>query len=81
MASIALRRRLAALEASLGEESNRKTVAAEFDNLVHALDAAVASAKDRAANWPANDPRRRAPLVASDAWFSLELASMEEKIR
>jgi hypothetical protein len=77
MTTTAQRRRLDALEAQFKGEGDR----AEFDSLVAQLDAATAAAKSRANTWPADDPRRLAPLASVDAEFAAELRRIEGRLR
>lgn len=82
--SVALRRRLAALEAQLGEQAEQKAAAQEFDALVRELDAAVAAAQQRAkaddrARREAGLPRSTATLAQRDAAFAADLIRIERR--
>jgi len=85
VSTLALRRRLAALEAALGEQAGRETAAAEFDALVAELDAAVAAAQQRT---KADDQRRREAglprttetLASRDLAFTAELGRITWRV-
>ncbi|WP_024879572.1 hypothetical protein [Methylosinus sp. LW3] len=85
MSSVALRRRLAALEAVLGDQAGRQAASAEYDALVAELNAAVQGAKQRAeaddkARREAGEPRSIASLVERDAEFGFELGRIAWRI-
>ncbi|PWB80655.1 MAG: hypothetical protein C3F11_17335 [Methylocystaceae bacterium] len=85
MSSLALRRRLAALEAQLGERADREAAQAEFDGLVRELDRAVQAAKERV---EADDLTRRAAglprsvetLVQRDPDFANEIGRIQWRV-